>query len=227
MIGSVSISVVGEGITGGVSLEPNTLDFGTVIVGGKNKLVFSLLNANDCEIPYYMIIATKDENQQYRLDTLSKLTYPKDSNGVLSARSHKVFTLYYCPTQRMMDKFTIFCALPLAGQSTIKCTNAEDFLNVYTSEELENMPKCEIVGKGSFPSLGVTDVKSETEPKANLWQQCSVNAMNNVLAAELDDMIVTKNESISFGDIIKGLKRVLFDFGCKPEVYVIYLFIFL
>lgn len=52
-------------------------------------------------------------------------------------------------------------------------------------EQLDLFPKCDVIGIGAYPHIGITDIRSDGSSKTDLWQQFSINQINDELAQEI------------------------------------------
>lgn len=203
---------------GEVSLQPVTLDFGTILVGSTAKKTITLLNANDCAIPYYLILTQQINRGSLTLLTSKELSFVKDHYGILPSRSNKMLTLLYSPLERVAHNIVIFCIVlqefPEEGLHTIDPTS---FLSLYSLDQLRYFANCEITGVGAYPLLNIMDIQSIGTPKCSSWNQFSITSINQELITIPNSSEKECAESSSFRDTVKTLKRYLFDFGVKVQ----------
>lgn len=206
------LTVVGEGTTGGISIEPTILDYGAVMVGKKMKFNFTIFNSNSCTIEYRLIIAEKSNNGQLMIAISRRLLCSnEDISGILPERSHKEVTLWYAPRDRSTNEFVVFVTIPQQYRKMIRINGddgnkADDnstldpllfgnestvdyelsVLDPITVEHLMCFPSLQVQGEGQYPVIGCVDMRSARQSKSNLWKQFSINDLNKELEKELN-----------------------------------------
>jgi hypothetical protein len=115
----VYVSLVGEGITAGLTIEPDYVDYGTVLITSSSDKQLAIYNSSDCAIPYRILI-TETINGEFIHDKVSKkLKCASDGQGMIEGRAHKLIDLVYYPSKRMIDNFIVFCIIPRDSSSVL------------------------------------------------------------------------------------------------------------
>lgn len=57
----VPLTLIGEGTSGGVSIEPKCVNFETVLIGASARRTFTILNSSDCAVPYEIVVAEEHD----------------------------------------------------------------------------------------------------------------------------------------------------------------------
>jgi hypothetical protein len=104
----------------------------------------------------------------------------------------------YAPQRRTIDRFNVYCVQPLSYKVEPKEIHLQTFKETqktkkvmtpsldYTIEQLDEFPKCEVIGIGSQPHIGITDIRADESQKTDLWEQFSVNQINDELLREFE-----------------------------------------
>ncbi|EFC43750.1 hypothetical protein NAEGRDRAFT_68477 [Naegleria gruberi] len=195
----VFLTLLGEGTSAGITMEPANIDFGNVLVDDQCVKIITLFNSSECDLPYELIV--NEESEQEETEALSDTSLNIESpKGKVPARSHKQIRITYCPHNRRVDKFIVYCRLSQ---------------ELTTMEQMIDLPKCEMIGIGAYPQIGITDVKSEIYSKSDMWHQFSINAINNELRKISNSEDVESNIT-NFNTSIQELNRFYCDFGSRP-----------
>ncbi|KAG2392302.1 hypothetical protein C9374_012554 [Naegleria lovaniensis] len=194
--------LLGEGNNAGITVEPSNIDFGNVLVNEKATQTLTLLNSSDCDLPFELIIRENINGEQ--LPSNSGVLECETMKGIVASRSHKHVQVFYRPNQRKLDQFTIFCSLNLNREAS-----------AMTEEQILSLQRCDVFGIGSYPQLGITDIRSASGSKVDLWSQFSVNSINkelrkNTNCYQIESSITNFNSSIQY------LEKYFCDFGAKP-----------
>eukprot|EP01060_Flectonema_neradi_P033496 TRINITY_DN5644_c0_g1_i4.p1 TRINITY_DN5644_c0_g1~~TRINITY_DN5644_c0_g1_i4.p1 ORF type:complete len:1741 (+),score=268.72 TRINITY_DN5644_c0_g1_i4:45-5225(+) len=183
------LTVIGEGITGALSVEPQDMELETIVAGDEVKKEFTLFNSTSADASYALGWVASDgcaiEESEVCLTA---------ATGIVPLRAHKTVHLVFRPRRRGTYSFRIFCRTlfdtsPSASAwASSSCTKPPD------ESELAKLPGCFVSAQGGYPVLEITDIKCSTICKAHLWNQVSVDRINSCLAADVDADDVDKRE---------------------------------
>ncbi|KAL3152962.1 hypothetical protein ABBQ38_011992 [Trebouxia sp. C0009 RCD-2024] len=206
----VGVRLVGQGTVGALTLEPSSIDFGTVAVGYPAVREITLLNQSGGNLCYSITcsVATAPaaSDTQPATDALADaqrgLSHPatqqgscdssedgiashlviEDPCGALPARATKTLRLTLNPKYRKQYKLQLVCHTATADLPGAPGANPATALPT----SLASPPVCASVAAFStYPTVMITDIACQGLDKPFLWQQMSCSQINTELAAEL------------------------------------------
>jgi len=222
-----SLAVFGEGVVGGLTIEPSSLDFATVRIGSCETRQLTMFNSTSCDVPFALGYVLTDSASQSEDDgTLVEFSVKE---GVLPCRAHLSVNVKFSPKARESYRVVIFCKLIRSGvaklQDTLKVIDLPDSptatqlgmkgghdLSTNFEEELSTLPQCEITGSGAYPVLAITDIRAIRTSKAHLWEQFSINQINDAITEELTDVDKNRTE-FSIQRLIEQAPMFTLDFA--------------
>lgn len=210
----VGVRLVGQGTVGALTLEPSSIDFGTVAVGYPAVREITLLNQSGGNLCYSITcsVATAPaaSDTQPATDALADaqrgLSHPatqqgscdssedgiashlviEDPCGALPARATKTLRLTLNPKYRKQYKLQLVCHTATADLPGAPGANPATALPT----SLASPPVCASVAAFStYPTVMITDIACQGLDKPFLWQQMSCSQINTELAAELTQVM--------------------------------------
>eukprot|EP01065_Artemidia_motanka_P030266 TRINITY_DN36284_c0_g1_i1.p1 TRINITY_DN36284_c0_g1~~TRINITY_DN36284_c0_g1_i1.p1 ORF type:complete len:1770 (+),score=222.22 TRINITY_DN36284_c0_g1_i1:44-5353(+) len=175
----LNLTVLAEGTAGTLSLEPPSLDFGTVLVSDHQTQEITLFNSSSCDTSF-MMGWLSDTEEEMPPDILSFST----PMGVVPARSHLLMRVHFKPHHRQDFKLRIHCRV--LSDSLPEGAWAAASKRQPTPAELSLLPTCLVKASGGQPVLEIVDVRCITISKAHLWQQMNVDPINEALRMDTD-----------------------------------------
>ena len=173
MTSRMNVTVVGEGISGTITLDPTEISFDTVCIGQKVKKTLTLLNQADGILAYELEILDQDGHQIDAEDLELTIDAPAD---LLPARAYKTVTVTFAPVHRASYHYQLMCKVA-----------SRDGSETYGLEAIP-LVSASVQGSGSYPLLQITDVfSSGGAQKSFLWEILNVNALNAELGAVLTE----------------------------------------
>lgn len=204
------VRLVGQGTVGALTLEPSSIDFGTVAVGFPAVREITLLNQSGGNLCYSVTCLSVSGNAaadarsatdavaepQHGIsqpgavqsgcdscsdDAASHLGIDEPS-GALPARATKTLRLTLNPKCRKQYTLQLVCHTATAGMPGVPGPNLATALPA----SLTPPPVCAAVAAFStYPTVMITDIACQGLDKPFLWQQLSCSQINTELAAEL------------------------------------------
>ena len=206
----VGVRLVGQGTVGALTLEPSSVDFGTVAVGYPAVREITLLNQSGGNLCYSItcLVATAPAAADTPTatdsfpDTQRGLSQPvaeqgscdssdddvashlviEEPSGSLPARATKTLRLTLNPKCRKHYSLQLVCHTATAGLSGVPGLDPATALPA----SLAPPPVCAAVtGFSMYPTVMITDIACQGLDKPFLWEQMSCSQINEELAAEL------------------------------------------
>eukprot|EP01012_Entosiphon_sulcatum_P037018 TRINITY_DN4733_c0_g1_i2.p1 TRINITY_DN4733_c0_g1~~TRINITY_DN4733_c0_g1_i2.p1 ORF type:complete len:1708 (-),score=201.52 TRINITY_DN4733_c0_g1_i2:8-5131(-) len=206
-----TLTVVGEGTFGGISLEPLNLDFGSVLVGGSAQKQLTLYNTTPCDVRYRIRCVPNEEEPNGAdggsTDSTQNALESSHTEGALAARTHLVVNLLFKPKVRREYRISVLCHNPTFEEQLRSNGNSTPRIPV---------PSCEVTGVGVYPSLCIADIKSLRTSKAHLSEQFSVDPINRALNGEITQSDKDRLE-YSVRRLTERLPAFVFDFSAGSE----------
>ena len=200
------LTVIGEGITGSLSVEPQEMQLETIIAGDEIRKEITLFNSTSADASYSVGWVASDGC----LISNSEVSVSSPT-GVVPLRAHKTIYLSFKPTRRGKYSFRVFCKT-LFDTSSSTSAWAASSSRPPTEAELAKLPGCCVSAQGGYPVLEITDIKCATISKGHLWGQASVDRINSCLAADVDADDVD-NREYEFKKICKKHEHIPVAFG--------------
>ena len=202
----IDVRLVGQGTIGALTLEPSSLDFGTVAVGFPAVQEITLLNQSGGNLCYSItctVVAAaaavdaaagaqqgiiqpgmqqgSPESSLHDDDSPTHLVIEEPS-GALPARATKTLRLTLNPSRRKHYTLQLVCHTATAGMPAAPGLNAATAL----PSSLSSPPVCAAVAAFStYPTLMITDIACQGLDKPFLWNQMRCSQINTELAAEM------------------------------------------
>eukprot|EP00668_Euglena_longa_P002354 GGOE01002719.1.p1 GENE.GGOE01002719.1~~GGOE01002719.1.p1 ORF type:complete len:1874 (-),score=555.85 GGOE01002719.1:418-6039(-) len=216
-----ALTVIGEGQIGGLTMEPPLLDFGDVRVGTSESRQLTLFNSTGCDIYFSLAYRASEATAAAAAPTVENdpLAF-STAAGMLPARAHMAVQVRFTPWQRADYRLVAYCRIGHTPGSTAETQPGSLSIGEsgWTSDaeaDLGVVPRCEVVGRGSYPALGIVDVRSVAVSRAHLWQQLHINDLNAVLAQDLTPSDTNRTQ-FSVQSMIAACPSFRMDFGAAP-----------
>ncbi|KAL0051980.1 hypothetical protein WJX82_005745 [Trebouxia sp. C0006] len=207
----VGVRLVGQGTVGAVTLEPSSLDFGTVAVGFPAVRDITLLNQSGGNLCYSITCTavpvteavpslSAAESSPDAKDSLAQLTEQTNSaqsaeddgsalhlvveepQGFLPARATKTLRLTLNPSRRKQYRLQLVCQTATAQSSSTALSTAP------LPPNLSSPPVCAgIEAFSTYPTVMITDIACQGLDKPFVWKQMSCSQINTQLAAEMTE----------------------------------------
>ena len=194
----VGVRLVGQGTVGALSLEPSSVDFGTVAVGFPAVREITLLNQSGGNLCYSITcrVPATEAPADATADTQQGISHPdtqhespshdddsathliiEEPSGSLPARATKTLRLTLNPSRRKQYSLQLVCHTATAGM-----LNAPAAL----PSSLSSPPVCaEVAAFSTYPTVMITDIACHSLEKPLLWSQMGCSEINSELAAEM------------------------------------------
>ena len=115
-----NLEIFGRGSDGGIQIQPNNVDFGTITVGFNKTMQATVYNRSNCNIFIELKMAPKSEKQggknKYSSKELSTLTKVLNENfhfdtpkGIINAKSKKTISISFKPQLRFDFDINLVC----------------------------------------------------------------------------------------------------------------------
>mmetsp|Transcript_9855 Transcript_9855/g.22507 ORF Transcript_9855/g.22507 Transcript_9855/m.22507 type:complete len:1836 (-) Transcript_9855:105-5612(-) len=212
---TVHLNVYGMGTVGAVTFEPETVDFGTLVVGTQVSRVIKLVNHSDCTM-YHNIVSSMEKNLEY-----------KDGKGFISAFSTKRVTICFTPSERKYYNVTITCRLSTSSESLVTGDHGSNRTGIQLLQalEFEDAPQCQVLGNAVYPVLSIIDARAAGSvfnpiSTSRVWREFSLMKMNKELSSDLNRKEVKWNKAeIDETDPTKVLQVMEMRFEVKEQGY--------
>lgn len=174
------INVFGEGSDGEVTIEPEKLDIGIVMVNFVKTTQLTLHNKS--ESTFNIKINKKVELCNSIEDTSSgegiKSDFLIDFNyGIIPAKSKKTINLTFNPKNICDAKLFL---------EVICCSNSDFDKNKEEFDKYETVKAvCEIKVKANYPLLKIIDIRNNELSLSSLWEKFDISAINKELSKSL------------------------------------------
>ena len=208
----VGVRLVGQGTVGAVTLEPSSLDFGTVAVGFPAVRDITLLNQSGGNLCYSITCtavpvteavpslsaAESSPDAKHSLAQLTEQTNSAQSaeddgsalhlvveepQGFLPARATKTLRLTLNPSRRKQYRLQLVCQTATAQSSSTALSTAP------LPPNLSSPPVCAgIEAFSTYPTVMITDIACQGLDKTFVWKQMSCSQINTQLAAEMTEV---------------------------------------
>ena len=205
------VRLVGQGTIGAVTLEPSSIDFGTVAVGFPAVKEITLLNQSGGNLCYSVTCSlitaeaaakNQDSTADAAADTQEGISHPdspqgsfescdddspthlviEEPSGALPARATKTLRLTLNPSRRKRYTLQLVCHTATAGMPGVSGPNPAAALPA----SLSSPPVCAAVAAFStYPTVMITDIACQSLDKPFLWNQMRCSQINTELAAEM------------------------------------------
>ncbi|EPY19544.1 hypothetical protein STCU_09396 [Strigomonas culicis] len=199
----LSTEVRGEGMHAVVEMEPNELDCHDTEWGASHTATLNLYNSGLCDVQYQVRTFRQREPEGWQ----QVLQPPQLQNhtGVLPARSHTTVLATVVPSGGVSEY--IFYVLVSGLGSDIAAV-----VDARTREEVVLHPHCVARIQGARPGLQIADARSLTKQRSQLWEQLSINRINEQLSAPVlpTDM---DESAFEFPQYIDGLTPIPVELG--------------
>ncbi|KAJ9469647.1 hypothetical protein DIPPA_02160 [Diplonema papillatum] len=204
---SQRVTLIGEGTQGSLTLEPFDMFLPTTVTGDETSREITLFNSTTCSTAYVLgwVNAGDDPIDPSEVELTNEAT-------VLPARSHKTVKLTFRPTRRGKYHFKIFAKSveePRGGGGVATAWSSTK--GEPSAMELCMLPTCSVQAEGGSPTVQIVDIKSASLRKSVLWDRCSVELVNSVLASEVTDDDTTTAD-LEFKNMLARHQRATFDF---------------
>ena len=207
------VTVVGEGTSGTITMDPPNLEFGAVCARHSSSQRLTLLNQSDGVIAYELQITGPDGRA---LPDNGVITIDEPS-GQLPARALKTVNVKFAPTCRDEFDFRIVCStVTKVGKAEGARQDRPD------STQLIPLIEAKVEASAAYPMVQITDVFSPGVQKTFLWGMLNVNSLNEELAAvlttaEVDLYKIGEWKLIGTEEALKVLTPVGSNFGVHEE----------
>eukprot|EP01062_Namystynia_karyoxenos_P073400 TRINITY_DN70202_c0_g1_i1.p1 TRINITY_DN70202_c0_g1~~TRINITY_DN70202_c0_g1_i1.p1 ORF type:complete len:1936 (+),score=587.35 TRINITY_DN70202_c0_g1_i1:77-5884(+) len=214
----LALTVLAEGTQGSLTLEPPAAEFHSVLVGETESHEITVFNSTTCDTAFAMGWVPDPLDEQ---GAAAMATVPKDvitfsvPTGKVCARAHLTMRVYFRPHHRMAYRFKIFCRAYSEGRRPA-WQSSDGTQRDPTPEELAVLPFCGITATGSYPVMEVVDVRCITISKAHLWQQMSVDPINEALQLDIDHADKDRGQ-FEFQTICERHPHFTVDFGAAVQ----------
>lgn len=202
----VGVRLVGQGTIGALTLEPSSIDFGTVAVGFPAVQEITLLNQSSGNLCYSITCTVaaaeaavdaaagaqqgisqpdmqqaSSESSLHHDDSAAHLVI-EDPVGALPARATKTLRLTLNPSRRKHYTLQLVCHTATAGMPAAPRPNPAAAI----PSSLSTPPVCAAVAAFStYPTVMITDIACQGLDKPFLWNQMRCSQINTELAAEM------------------------------------------
>ena len=157
-----SITIIGAGNDGQISISPQMMDFGTITVGFAKTLPVTITNKGNCNVYIELrMVTSKGENvteaRAKEIETILRECFHFDNHkGIVNAKSKKKVNITFKPNCRFEFDTTLVC---YAREKMAKDLNATASVPSSMSqvEKDEILIRC----KGDFPLIRFTDVRND------------------------------------------------------------------
>lgn len=197
--------VHGEGAYGCVEVEPRLLDTADVTGLEMQHNAITVYNSGLCDVQYDVRCFARKETAKDWSRAESAAPQLQNSRGVLPARTHTVVLLSVQPTAGLSE-YIFYVMISGIGTDLAAVQGAT------SADEAEKHPHCLWRLKGTRPAVQVVDVQTAGTPRALLWQQLSINDINEQLGGAAQP-ISTSATGFSFQHYVNGLTPVAVDLG--------------
>lgn len=193
--------VYGEGGDGSLSITPHGLDFGIVKVNFSKRLTFTIENFSN--ITFYIKINLTPKNE--RMSEEMKRTVINSfklefEEGKVAGNSKLEVGITFTP----LDIFK--------AEVELECIATEKNPKGSGKPEKLSQQKCSLVMKaeGSYPKLKFVDVRNDAISVSTLWENFSINTINNELLENLseDERKYNKIEQLTFEEAQQLQKKL-------------------
>lgn len=197
----VGVRLVGQGTIGALSLEPSSIDFGTVAVGFPAVREITLLNQSGGNLCYSItcrVVATQAAADA-TADTQQGISHPdmqqgshespshdddsathlviEEPSGALPARATKTLRLTLNPSRRKQYSLQLVCHTATAGMLSAPAA---------LPSSLSSPPVCaDVAAFSTYTTVMITDIACHSLEKPFLWNQMGCSEINTELAAEM------------------------------------------
>ncbi|XP_027821002.2 cilia- and flagella-associated protein 65 isoform X5 [Ovis aries] len=199
------LRLVGMGITSSLSAQEKELDFGNMLVNGKQTRMLVLLNDGDCTLHYRLFLEQSDPKAVEN----SPLALQLDrTEGSMPPRSQDAICLTACPKHRSQYSWTISYAV---------VSHRDDKAG-------EKQELCHVSLTAVYPLLSILDICSmgsaEGITRKHLWHLFSLDLLNSYLERdptpwELTYKVPTRHSTSQIPPVFTALK-LNFNFGAAP-----------
>eukprot|EP00743_Colponemidia_sp_Colp-15_P004902 GILK01005283.1.p1 GENE.GILK01005283.1~~GILK01005283.1.p1 ORF type:complete len:1742 (+),score=283.35 GILK01005283.1:94-5319(+) len=176
---STKIVLHTEGTVGSMSIQPEVLDLGSVLVGNTCRKAFSIHNSGHCSLPYGIQILHDQTDEPLNEEEQQWLSVD-NVQGTVPARAHKRVVLSFSPTRRVSYRLKIRVSPHIASDS--KSPSQRPSIEASAVE----MP---VLAHADYPQIRISDIRLDGEGQSIswLWSQLSATQINDELAGELRD----------------------------------------
>eukprot|EP00759_Apiculatamorpha_spiralis_P059090 PhF_6_TR968/c0_g2_i1/m.1847 len=191
-----SVSCVGEGCFGGLTMEPSVLNFNTIVVGEHITKEITLFNSSLCDMAFLLQIKFHDPTPEGVITFNTK-------QGVMRARSHETIRITFTPKERRVHNMIVYC---LFGDKAVEENDGREI----STDDLYKLPNCTVSARGEYAMLQVVDIRSLFISKAHLWEQFCIADLNNILASDIVDCDV-ETDNFSFKQVLAVVPKCVMD----------------
>ena len=193
----ISVRLVGQGTVGALTLEPSSIDFGTVAVGFPAVREITLLNQSGGNLQYSVTCkvlmiqpgiesaaAAGSASEDQHRDSALHLAI-EEPTGHLPARATKTLRLTLNPIHRQQYTLQMVCHTATASSSSSQDSSTA-LSTAALLASLTAPPVCaSIAAFSTYPTVQITDVACQGVDKTFVWKQLSCSRINTELAAEM------------------------------------------
>ena len=202
----IGVRLVGQGTIGALTLEPSSIDFGTVAVGFPAVQEITLLNQSGGNLCYSITctvaateaavdaaagaqqgISQPDMQQGIPESSLHDDDSPthlaiEEPSGALPARATKTLRLTLNPHRRKHYTLQLVCHTATAGMPAAPGLNPAAAL---PSSQSSPPVFAAVAAFSTYPTVMITDIACQGLDKPFLWNQMRCSQINTELAAEM------------------------------------------
>ncbi|XP_073401523.1 cilia- and flagella-associated protein 65 isoform X2 [Dendrobates tinctorius] len=173
-----TLRITGEGCTGWLSTEQESVDLGNVLVGSFQSYDLLLCNDGDCTLEY-MLIAKQEISGQCDPDVVitdAVALQFEHEKGSLPARTKVKIWVTARPARQVSYIWSIYyCILSPKALDPVRAISEEQFL-------------CTVTAQGVYPTFSVVDACSaggaSALSKIQLWKLFSLERLNSCLQSD-------------------------------------------
>ena len=195
------LSVTGVGGDGSLSIAPKELDFGIVKVNFSKRLSFVIENFS--EVTFYVEIRLNPKNDKLSPEvkkTIINSFKLEFEHGKIAGSSKLEIGITFLPLDIFKCDVDLEC---IATERNPKSTTKGP--KIYSEKCSLN-----IRAEGSYPKLKFVDVRNDSISVSTLWENFSINTINNELLENLDEeeRKYNKIEQLKFEEAQRLQKRL-------------------
>lgn len=217
----LGVRLVGQGTIGALTLEPSSVDFGTVAVGFPAVRDITLLNQSGGNLCYSITCTAAPVREaapftagaesaspsqaclaQSAEQDLSRDTESPDDGsalhlvidepqGFLPARATKTLRLNLNPSRRKQYDLQLVCQTATTGGLGAQHPNTAFHAAALPSNLSAPPVRASVEAFATYPSVMITDVACQGLDKPFVWNQMSCSQINTELAAEMTEVCTT------------------------------------
>lgn len=197
-LGRKSISVVGRGTQGTIYAESKTIEFNNVLVNTQEERHVQLFNPSDCDVKYHLELTRvlREETETNAADgeaipVANEIVLPNQlrhaqitvnqTSGIISSRSHQIVKVRVGLRYSKHYEFRLYCKIEKDSLATVS-RHASKTTAVHQEGSIRTL-LCTVTADGVFPSLQITDARSEGHSKNSLWHRLSLMQLNEALSS--------------------------------------------